>query len=283
MIASFPMYDSPATARSYDRLWARIRDHLRGAGIDAPDALTRSADPWDDWQHPDLLLSQTCGLPYRARLHDRLHLVAAPAWRMPDHLDPVPPNHAARAPAPLPPGRYYSVVVVRKGDHQDKLRSYDGARLAYNDPLSQSGWGLMAQLADQHGIRFASGLNTGSHRAAARAVATGRADIAAIDVATWHGPMATARWRSALKIIAHTPTSPALPFVTARPELAAPLFAALKSVMRSAGPDTRGPVRLHDALNLAPDGVVAARQADYMAIPLPPDPPPAPLSSPPQR
>ena len=68
MIASLPMYDMPHLRGAHDRYWTAIRDAL-GYG---PDALTRGGDPWAEWQSPDLLLGQTCGLPYRARLHDKV-------------------------------------------------------------------------------------------------------------------------------------------------------------------------------------------------------------------
>ena len=40
-VAALPMYDWPEIAPATDRLWAALRDHLRAAGVAAPDALTR--------------------------------------------------------------------------------------------------------------------------------------------------------------------------------------------------------------------------------------------------
>ena len=62
MIASLPMYDRPETAAANDRLWQGVRTRL-GEG---PEHLVRAGDPWEHWQSPDLLLSQTCGLPFRS-------------------------------------------------------------------------------------------------------------------------------------------------------------------------------------------------------------------------
>jgi hypothetical protein len=64
MIAALPMYDRPETAGANDRFWESVRDHL-GYG---PMTLTRGRDHWDIWQSPDLVLAQTCGLPFRAKL-----------------------------------------------------------------------------------------------------------------------------------------------------------------------------------------------------------------------
>ncbi len=99
MIASLPMYDRPSTRAANDRLWQGIRDRLRVAGQPAPEALTRSGSPWDHWQHPELILSQTCGLPYRAQLVGQVTLIASPVH----DLD-------------CPPGHYFSVIVARADD-----------------------------------------------------------------------------------------------------------------------------------------------------------------------
>ena len=65
MIATLPMYDRPETRAANDRFWDLIRSHLD----EAPEELSR-----DDfhWLHPDLLLSQTCSLPYRTALQGRV-------------------------------------------------------------------------------------------------------------------------------------------------------------------------------------------------------------------
>ncbi len=268
MIASLPMYDHAGARDDHDALWAVIRDRLQASGIDAPAALTRSGDPWQEWRRDDLLLSQTCGLPYRAELHKRLSLVAAPAFRF---------GHDAASvadPENPPPGTYYSVIVVRQDDPRRDFAAFDGARLAYNDPLSQSGWGLLSAHAARQGVRFGSGVQTGAHSASAQAVADGQADIAAIDVATWCGPLRAAPARAGLRILDRTALSPGLPYVTAVPDLAGALFDALQGALSY--PDDVATARpaLQERLNIAPEGVVPADRADYMAIALPGAPPP---------
>ena len=74
MIAMLGMYDMPAIQPANDRFWQAIRAHL-GHG---PETLTRDRDYWEMWQSPDLLLGQTCGLPYRSRLHGRVARIATP-------------------------------------------------------------------------------------------------------------------------------------------------------------------------------------------------------------
>ena len=84
MIASLPMYDWAEIKPVTDRLWTGIRDRLRAAGIEAPNELTRGIDMWDSWHDPDLLVSQTCGFPYRTKLHDKVTLVGTPDFALPD-------------------------------------------------------------------------------------------------------------------------------------------------------------------------------------------------------
>lgn len=249
------MYDFGAAQPHWTYIWEKTRDHLRADGIDAPQKLTRSADPWLDWRDPQLLLSQTCGLPFRTDLHDTLTLVGAPVWSVPDTAE-------------IAPGRYHSVILKRADDARQDISAFEGARLAYNDPLSQSGWGLMHQLCLSKDISFSACLRTGSHHASAVALAQGRADIAAVDVVSWAHVQRVEPCCSTLSILTRTTDSPALPFVTAQPDLADPLFHALKSALMEA------PAALREALCFAPEGLTPAKVADYMSI----VPPPAPAS-----
>lgn len=120
MIASLGMYDLPELKDVNNRLWAQIRQEL-GFG---PPKLDRKTDLWEIWQSPDLLLAQTCGYPYRAQLHQRVQLVGTPDYGLPD----------------CPPGYYYSLFVVRSDSAFQTLADLDQCCLAYNEPLSQSGW-----------------------------------------------------------------------------------------------------------------------------------------------
>ncbi len=120
MIAFLGMYDRPETRAANDRLWASIRDHL-GRG---PQHLSRQVDVWQTWASPDLIFAQTCGMPYRTRLHDTVNLVGTPDYRLPG----------------CAPGHYNSVFVVGRDAPGEQLADFAGKTLAYNEPMSQSGW-----------------------------------------------------------------------------------------------------------------------------------------------
>jgi len=231
MIASLGMYDFAEVRAETDALWHRTRDHLRAAGVDAPDALTRDADLWTLWQSPDLLLGHTCGFPYRTALHSTLTLVGTPDFGLKG----------------APPGYYYSLLVAR-ADATGTWQDFVTRRLAINGVDSQSGWAAPQTFAAAQGLRFGRLIVTGAHVETARAVAEGRAEIGAIDAVTWR---LIKRFRpeiaSALKVLCHTEPTPGLPFVTARPEHAAPVAAALENAIAGAAgtpPGLRGLVQI---------------------------------------
>lgn len=193
MIALLGMYDRPEISQANDQLWAMIRTEL-GYG---PLNLTRDRDFWDAWQSQDLLLAQTCGLPYRHSLHGKVQLIGTPDYGIEG----------------CPPGYYRSVIVARSGSGLD-LDDLAKLRFAFNEKLSQSGWAAfwahMPADADAGEL-----VQTGAHAASARAVAEGRADIAALDVVTWKLIQRYDDFADKLSVIAETEPTPGLPYITA--------------------------------------------------------------------
>lgn len=250
LIAALGMYDRPETAAAHDALWAAIRDALRGQGQDAPDQLTRGEMAYmPGWLSPDLLLSQTCSLPLRARLAGQVTLVATPDYGL----------------AGCPPGHYRSVYVARRGAGVQGLDQAAGRDFAYNEALSHSGWA--APYADHlaRGLPLRPALRTGGHRASAQAVAAGQADYAAIDALTWDLIQAHDSFAQGLVAIDHTPPSPALPYITALGRDPEPLRRAMAQAL------ARLPAATRLALHLK--GLVQIPLTDYLALPIPPPPP----------
>jgi ABC-type phosphate/phosphonate transport system substrate-binding protein len=236
------MYDREETRAETDRLWRAIADRLRDRDVAAPAALTRGADVWEVWRAPSLVLAQTCGLPYRARLKDAVTLVATPDYALPD----------------CPPGHYRSVVVARPGALPDR------PVLAYNEGLSQSGWAAALDWAAGEGLRFGGLLRTGAHAASISAVAEGRADLAAIDAQTWRLARRHGAAPAGLREIARTAPVPGLPLITAAGRDAAPLAEAVQGAITGLSPEDRA------ALGLA--GLARIPAEAYLALPIPPSP-----------
>lgn len=247
MIAALPMYDRPETAAANDRLWALIRAALADRGVAAPAALSRDEpDMMALWLRPDLVLAQTCGYPYRTRLHGHVTLIGTPDYGIEG----------------CPPGHYCSAVLIRADDPRDSLAALAGARLAYNDALSQSGWAALAA----HAPELARGpqLRTGAHAASARAVAEGRADFAALDAVSWRLIARAEPFARRLRAIAATPPTPGLPLIAARGADRAASFAAVAEAIGALTEDDRETLLLR--------GLVAIPEADYLAVPTPPPP-----------
>ena len=246
MIAALPMYDRPETQAANDRLWALVRDHLRAAGADAPDQLTRTGDLWAQWQSPDLVLGQTCGLPFRARLQGKVALVASPDYGLEG----------------CAPGYYRSVLVARASDARRGPAAFSGARLAYNDGLSQSGWGAVWEFARDAGFAVNPALETGAHRNSARAVAEGRAEWAALDALSWRLMQRWDDFAKGLTVIGLTRPTPALPYITAVSQDTGMVKAALAAAITDLGAQDR------DTLSLR--GVATVPASEYLAVPIPP-------------
>ncbi|PTE14286.1 phosphate/phosphite/phosphonate ABC transporter substrate-binding protein [Pseudogemmobacter blasticus] len=249
MIASLGMYDAGPAMAANDRLWASIRDGIRARGLPAPEGLTRGEGAyWPAWESPDLVLSQTCGYPFRARLHDRVSLIGTP--------DPGLPG--------CPPGHYRSVFVARADDLRS-LADLAEARFAFNEDLSQSGWAAPVNHLLGMGLQPRPALRSGGHRLSARAVAEGRADLAALDAVTWammqaDGDPAAA----ALRGVAETAPTPTLPYIAAAGADRDTVFAVLQAAIAGLSPADRNTLHLQ--------GLVAIPAEAYLAVPNPPPP-----------
>ena len=86
-------------------------------------------------------------------------------------------------------------------------------------------------MAETHGISFDEVLATGAHWNSAHAVAEGHADIAAIDAVTWTLLTRHDEIVNDLKVIADTPSTPALPFITAQHDRVEDLNKALENAV----------------------------------------------------
>ena len=196
------MYDLPGARGATDGWWAALAEAFGARGVASPPTLDRRQDYAGAWLEPGLVLSQTCGYPYHTRLRGRVQLVATPVYRAPG----------------CEGARYRSVLVVRADEPAQDLSGLRGCRVAYNSTGSHSGYNALrrsvAPLAS-HGRFFRGRMATGSHEASAAAVASGAADLCAIDCVSWamfgkYQPNAVA----GLRVLGYTPAAPGLPLIT---------------------------------------------------------------------
>lgn len=210
-IAALPMYN---VTPQHAALWrALLRDTLAAfARAGGTHDATIVDEPGHDlmalWHRDDLLLSQTCGYPYRMRgLADAVHVIATPMF------------DAEGCDGP----RYRSAIVVSAtawAQGATHLAACRGLHAACNSDDSHSGMNALRHAVAPHareGRFFASVSWTGSHFETLRALAAGRADVAAIDCVT------LALLRDArpdlladVKTIGMTASAPGLPFIASR-------------------------------------------------------------------
>lgn len=200
-LATLPMYDWPELTRDTDALWQSLRASLQDNGFPAPAALTRDIAPETLWHDGNLLLGQTCGLPFACDLSDTTALVGTPAYDI-----------------ECGAGSYYSAIVVRTDSAFQSIGDLAGTRLAYNSRRSQSGYFALSYALSHHWpdrTPFRSSLCTGSHRESIRAVATAEADVAAIDGVSWEIARRCEPTSRRLRVLTQTSPTPGLPFISA--------------------------------------------------------------------
>ncbi|MFT4727283.1 MAG: ABC-type phosphate/phosphonate transport system substrate-binding protein [Granulosicoccus sp.] len=242
------MYERPEIADAHKRFWQLIRHQLANVGIDSPDALSQDAEEFSVWLNPELVLSQTCGMPYRLSLHDKVNLVGTPDYGIDG----------------CSAGYYCSPLVVRADDPRKDVREFEHSVLAFNQPISQSGYAAIYWHAKKHDFWFNHKLKTGQHLESAKAVAEGTADIASIDAVTWRFIQRYEHFAGKLQVLEWTDPTPGLPLITALRHNPDGVFTALSNAFNN--------LYESDKMLLGIKGFVKIPANDYLAIANPPLP-----------
>lgn len=246
MIASLMMYARPELEAAYERFWSLIRYELQQVAIESPAELSQELNEFYVWNHPDLLLSETCGMPYRLWLHPHVNLVGALDYGING----------------CPPGYYCSALVVRYDDERSALREFDQAMFAYNQEYSHSGFNAAYWHVEPHGFWFENQLHTGQHLMSAKAVADGNADIASLDAISWRLISRYEAFASQLRILEWTQPTPGLPLITGLKYDASVLAKAVERSIESLSD--------YDRTDLGLRGIVNIPKYRYLEISNPP-------------
>ncbi len=162
MFCALPWYDLPELRPALQDFWTGWARH---AGV-STGPLTHDHELYAPLGRDDLLISQTCGLVAgRPEHHPRI--LATPVFT----------SRGCEGP------NYRSVLLLRAGSHPGEIAQLRGLRACINDPLSHSGCTALRELVPARSI--ASARVTGSHEESVRALAEGRADVAAVDCTSW--------------------------------------------------------------------------------------------------
>ena len=239
------MYIRPEVADAYDHFWGLIRENLRQLGINAPHELSQTAPEFDVWLHPDLVLSQTCGMPYRLWLQGKVQYVGTSDYG----LDACPP------------GYYRSPIIVRRNDPRTELQDFKKAIFAHNSPHSQSGFASIFTHLQDYGFWFENMLDTGGHHASAHAVATGRADIAALDAVTWQLIQTFEPWARDLRVLEWTTPTPGLPLICGPKLNAKDVLTAVEQALDDLPAAQKALIKINR--------IVQIPKSEYLAVPSP--------------
>ncbi len=247
MIASLPMYQRPQLVDAHRRYWDLIRAGLDAVGITSPPELSQEADELTTWTDPTLVLSQTCGMPYRNTLHGQVGLIGTPDFGVEG----------------CAPGFYRSALIVRADDPRTNVADFATAVFSYNQDHSQSGYSAAFHHVAKLGFWFERRYHSGQHLGSAKAVVEGQADIASIDAVTWrlieqHEPFAPQ-----LRVIDWTEPRPGLPYITG--------IDADRGAVSRAVEQAIAQLTSEDREVLGIRGLVAIPAETYLQVPNPPD------------
>ena len=244
-VAFLPMYAVRGARDHSDALWRSLRDSLRCSGIEAPEQVSDFSPRLKGWQHPNLILGQTCGLPYITKLCDDVEIIGTPDYGVEG----------------CPPGFYHSTLVVSAADQRWHVSEFFGSTFAVNGTDSQSGYGAMMRTVAPYardGRFFGRAIHTHAHEASMRLVSEGLAAIAAIDSVTWRMSQTFDSVTTGLRSIGTTEPIPGLPFIVAKGKWDGRLFDAVRAGVAALPAETR--------LAFGLRAVLPFRRADYEVI-----------------
>jgi ABC-type phosphate/phosphonate transport system substrate-binding protein len=219
--ALLPMYALPEMAAANNAFYAALRQAVPGL----PDHLSPAPPHLPAAIAPEIVFSQMCGYPLKTLFAGQYTILGTPLYDFPG---------CAIGPDGMPTHRSFIITAstapfTTLADLREKI-------FAVNGYDSNSGMNLPRRMfADIAGGKalFSRVTVTGGHLNSMAAVAAGTADAAAIDCVTYgfcakYRPDLTAQ----LRILAETPSSPAIPFISSPatpPETIAALSQALQS------------------------------------------------------
>jgi ABC-type phosphate/phosphonate transport system substrate-binding protein len=248
---SLPMYNLPEMQRLNLRFWQALRELLAEAGLrQLPESLRFERLPVPERIGQEVLFSQTCGYPLETIFQGQAVRLGTPCYQAPGCDGPT----------------HCGFFIVPAGSPARVLGDLAGGVFLFNHRHSNSGMNLprrsLAEIAGGWPL-FARAIETGSQPGNLDRIARGEGDATAVDCVTYafwcrHRPELAQR----VRVLAPTPPSPAIPFVTsvATP---APTVAILRAAMRRIVAEERyRPVR--EGLMLA--DIVDVPDTSYRAL-----------------
>jgi ABC-type phosphate/phosphonate transport system substrate-binding protein len=229
---SLPMYNLPEMRSENRAFWDAVRIELSNLGLDdLPEELDFELPPVPTAIDMDTLVTQVCGYPLQTIYRGQAALLAAPVYAA---------EYCAGA-------THCGIFIVSRNSSFARLEDLRGCRFAYNSRHSNSGMNLprrsIADIARGKPF-FGTIAETHSHPGNIERVAQGEIDATCVDCVTY---AFIARYRrplaEATRVLATTPPSPSIPFVTSTGAGADLKEALRKALLRVARADEWSRVR----------------------------------------
>jgi len=236
--ASLPMYNLPEMRPANALFWKAMRELLAARGLcDLPETLAFERPPVPEQIGPEVLFSQTCGYPLETMFSGQALRLGTPSYNVPGCDGPT----------------HCGLFVVPAASPAQELRDLAGGVFLLNSRHSNSGMNLprraLAEIA-QGRPYFSRVIETGSQPGNLDRISRGEGDVTSVDCVTYafwrqHRPRAVEH----VRVLARTPPSPAIPFVTSVETPAATVVLLREALRRVAREPHRAAVRAGLALS----------------------------------
>ena len=220
--ASLPMYNLPEMRPANALFWKAMHELLASSGLhDLPETLSFDRLPVPERIGPEVLFSQTCGYPLETIFSGQALRLGTPSYDVPGCDGPT----------------HCGLFVVPAGSSAEELSDLAGGVFLLNSRHSNSGMNLprraLAEIARGRPY-FSRVIETGSQPGNLDRISRGEADVTSVDCVTYafwqqYRPRAAEH----VRVLARTPASPAIPFVTSA-ETPAATVALLREALRRA-------------------------------------------------
>jgi ABC-type phosphate/phosphonate transport system substrate-binding protein len=230
------MYNLPEMRAVNARFWEALRGLLLEGGLrEVPEYLSFERPPVPDWIGPEVLFSQTCGYPLETVFSGQAVRLGTPCYSAPGCDGPT----------------HCGFFVVSAESKAQELCGLRGGTFLFNHRHSNSGMNLprrrLAEIAAGRPL-FARVIETGSQPGNLDRIARGEADATAVDCVTY---AFWCRYRREMarhvRVLAQTPPSPAIPFVTSV-AIPAPPVEILRAALHVIATEARYAVVRHDLM-----------------------------------
>lgn len=221
-----PMYLNTEVTRNYYRTFlTNFIDEMKQLGFDETIEIVEHfpEDIYQWWLQEDILLTQTCGYPFKLYLESKVQLVATPCYAV----------------VGCDGAKYSSVFITSEAHkHWKSVGDAKGQRVALNLPDSNSGMNVLraevAQYVETLETSFFNEIKwSGGHMGSLKLVQENQADLAAIDCVTFaYAQKYAPETMKNIHILGYSQSTYALPYISSN-QVPAETIVLIKSALKN--------------------------------------------------